>query len=207
MVEVELKLRIVPSAWPTIREELKRMRYCGSITNDDIYYDTRDYDLLQQAAFVRVRNNHILEFKFNESADIAHVQCTERAFCLEPEPHQARQMNALFARFLPNWQEAPAVGTAFHLNEMSVLAHITNNREQYVSGNLVVCVDHVEGLGEFLEVESQVASALDTNDTVLHLQEFVANLALERVPVGYVELLLQHQNPEAYQHGKYQLKV
>lgn len=205
MVEVELKFRILPTDWPKIREKLGSMQFLGWSENDDTYYDTQGFDLLQQAAFVRVRNQRLLEFKFNERADLAHVQCTERMFPLKPELHQAEQMNALFRHFFPPWKDAMTVEEAIQKNNLCELVCIKNTRKQYGSENLVACVDHVEGLGDYFELETQIEKGGDTSCTVAKLQGFVADLALERVPVGYVELWLRDHNSIAYQRGKYKL--
>ncbi len=205
MVEVELKFRILPADWPEIREKLGSMQFLGRYENDDTYYDTQGFDLLQQAVFVRVRNQRLLEFKFNERTDLAHVQSTERVFPLKPEPHQAEQMNALFRYFFPPWQDAMIVEEAIQKNSLCELACIKNTRKQYGSENLVACVDHVEGLGDFFELETQIEKGEDTSCAVVKLQGFVADLALERIPVGYVELWLRLYHSEAYQRGRYKL--
>lgn len=205
MVEVELKFRISPADWPKIGEKLSLMQFLGRSENDDTYYDTQGFDLLQQAVFVRVRNRRLLECKFNERADLTHVQCTERVFPLKPEPHQAEQMNALFRHFLPPWKDAMTVEEAIRKNNLCELACIRNTRKRYEAANLVACVDHVEGLGDYFELEMQVEKGGDTSCAVVKLQEFVADLALERVPVGYVELWLCLHHSEAYQRGRYKL--
>lgn len=205
MVEVELKFRILPTDWPKIREKLGSMQFLGRSENDDTYYDTQGFDFLQQAVFVRVRNQRLLECKFNERADLAHVQCTERVFPLEPELHQAEHMNALFRHFYPLWQDAMTVEEAIRKNNLCELACIKNTRKQYGSENLVACVDHVEGLGDYFELETQIDMGKDTSCAVAKLQGFVADLALERVPVGYVELWLRLHHSEAYQRGRYKL--
>jgi adenylate cyclase, class 2 len=205
VVEVELKFRILPTDWPKIREKLGSMQFLGRSENDDRYYDTQGFDFLQQAVFVRVRNQRLLECKFNERADLAHVQCTERVFPLEPELHQAEHMNALFRHFYPSWQHAMTVKEAIQKNNLRELACIKNTRKQYGSENLVACVDHVEGLGDYFELETQIEKGRDTSCAVAKLQGFVADLALERIPVGYVELWLRLHHAEAYQRGRYKL--
>ena len=205
MVEVELKFRILPTDWPKIREKLSTMQFLGWSEDDDTYYDTQGFDLLKQAAFVRVRNQRLLECKFNERADLAHVQCTERVFPLKPEPHQAEQMNALFRHFFPPWKDAMTVEEAIRKNNLCELACIKKTRKHYGSENLVACVDHVEGLGDYFELETQLEKGGETSCAVVKLQEFGADLALESVPVGYVELWLRLHHSEAYQWGRYKL--
>src|SRR5215471_20737657 len=74
MIEVELKCGLFPELLPKLREKLQRMTFDGIAHNVDRYYDTPRFDLLRQAVFVRVRNDHQLEFKFNEKGENAHLQ-------------------------------------------------------------------------------------------------------------------------------------
>lgn len=71
--------------------------------------------------------------------------------------------------------------------------------------DMLLCVDHVEGLGDFLEVEIQCEEETDTSQALSRLQYFIADLALQPLPVGYVELWLRLHHPQIYQQGKYQL--
>jgi adenylate cyclase class IV len=63
--------------------------------------------------------------------------------------------------------------------------------------------DHVEGLGDFLEVETRCEEEADTGEAQTRLQTFVSDLQVRHINVGYVELWLAKHNPAAYQAGKY----
>lgn len=207
MIEVELKFEIVSGSWKELQANLDVMplaRCIEHIKNVDTYYDTAGFDLLQQAVFVRIRNHAQLEFKFNEQAATVHIQSTERVFSLMPEPHQAEEMNALFSRFLPQWRSADTVEEALHKNSLIELAHIENRRVQYAYDDLVICVDQVEGLGDFLEIEKQCEEGSDTSQAEARVHCFASDFATRQVRVGYVELWLQKHHPQAYQRGKYQ---
>jgi len=203
MIEVELKFELLPTSWPQLEERLTAMQLTRRTRNSDIYYDTAGFDLLRQAVFVRVRNHVHLEFKFNEQAAPAHIQSTERVFSLMPEPRQAEEMNALFSRFLPQWRSAGTVKEALHQNGLIELAVIENRRIQYRYDDLVVCVDRVEGLGDFVEIETQCEEGSDTQQAIAQVCRFAAGFAARQVHVGYVELWLQKHHPRAYQRGKY----
>jgi adenylate cyclase, class 2 len=203
VIEVELKFELLPSSWPLLEEQLATMQLARRLENSDIYYDTADFDLLSQAVFVRVRNHQHLEFKFNEQAAPAHIQSIERVFSLMPEPAQAEAMNTLFIRFLPRWRSANTVNEALRQNGLIELARIENRRVQYTNENLTVCVDQVEGLGEFVEIETQREEDSETQQAIVYVQEFAAGFAARQVRVGYVELWLQKHNPRAYRRGKY----
>jgi adenylate cyclase, class 2 len=203
MIEVELKFETTPAAWPQLEKQLATTQFVRHLRNSDIYYDTANFDLLSQAVFVRVRNHARLEFKFNEQAASAHTHCTERAFSLVPEPGSAQEMHTLFSRFLPGWRCAETVSEALSHNGLIELARIENRRVQYTWENLVVCVDQVEGLGEFLEIETQCNEESETHQALARLEHMAAGLAVRQIRIGYVERWLQKHHPQAYQRGKY----
>ena len=203
MIEVELKCALFPQLLPKLRERLQHMMFDGIVHNVDRYYDTPRFDLLQQAVFVRVRNEHRLEFKFNEKSEKAHRQSTEHVFSLLPDPNAREKMNALFTRFLPNWSASSNFSEAVTKNNLTELACINNTREVYVDDRLHLSIDHVEGLGDFLEVEMQCEEDGDTSEALALLHKFIADLDLQHISVGYVELWLRMHNPPAYQLGKY----
>jgi adenylate cyclase class IV len=204
MIEVELKFEITPAAWPQLEQQLATMQFVRQLRNSDLYYDTADFDLLSQAVFVRVRNQARLEFKFNERAAPAHTHCTEQAFSLAPEPGQVAQMNALFSRFLPGWRRAMTVHEALAHNSLREVAQIENHRTQYAWEDLIVCLDRVEGLGDFLEIEMQCREERETHQALAQLERVAVGFALRPVRVGYVERWLQKHNPQAYLRGNYQ---
>lgn len=205
MIEVELKCKLSSELLPKLQEKLQTMQFDGSMHNRDVYYDTPEFDLLRQAVFFRVRNNRQLDFKFNEQVHKEHGQSTERTFPLELDSQQVIKMNLLFARFLPRWQNESSVEAAIGKNGLVELAHIDNRRESYSKDGIYVSVDHVEGLGDFLEVETHAEEGSDTSEAQARLQAFVADLQIEHIKVGYVELWLLQHNPQAYEAGQYHL--
>ncbi len=203
MIEVELKFELPPEAKSGFKKHFPMMRLVRCLKNSDIYYDTPAFDLLRQAVFVRVRNQRRLEFKFNEQAAPAHIQSIERSFSLRPSPSQAQEMHALFSRFLPHWHAAAPVEEALCRNGMMELARIEKQRTQYSYRGLVICMDKVEGLGEFLEIEIQCEDDSNTQQAVARIQNLAADFAAQPVRVGYVELWLRKHHPHVYRLGKY----
>ncbi|HEY6540713.1 MAG TPA: CYTH domain-containing protein [Ktedonobacteraceae bacterium] len=204
MIEVELKFAITPDSRSRLETYLGTIGYARRLQNLDIYYDTPSFDLFSQAVFVRVRNRQRLEFKFNEQAAPAHLFCTERAFSLTAGAGRVAEMNNLFAGFLPRWQTAGTISEALLENGLVELARIENRRAEYRYENLVVCVDHVKELGDFLEIETQCEVEGETPQAIEQVQAFAAGLDARQVHVGYVELWLQKHRPRAYRRGKYQ---
>lgn len=67
----------------------------------------------------------------------------------------------------------------------------------------MVCVDHVEELGDFLEIETHCAVESETPRAIEQVQVFAAGQEARQVHIGYVELWLQKHQPHAYRQGKY----
>jgi adenylate cyclase class IV len=203
MIEVELKFEIAPASRARVEKYLATMGFARRLQNSDTYYDTATFDLLSRAVFVRVRNQQRLEFKFNEQDAPEHLYCTERAFSLASESSQVEEMNNLFAGFLPCWRVAGTVNKALRENGLIELARIENRTVEYIYENLVVCLDHVEELGDFLEIETQCEEGSETSRAIAQVQAFAAGVEARQVHVGYVELWLQKHHPYAYRRGKY----
>lgn len=205
MIEVEFKSRLTPPIQRKLQTKLQQMHFERQVHNLDVYYDTSTYHLLQQAVFVRIRNNAQLEFKFNEQVEVEHGQSIERSYPLVPDAAQAVHMHRLFSRFLPLWQPAEPVATAILHNNLAELARIDNQREEYTQEAFFLSLDHVQDLGDFIEVEVRCEEGTDTRRAQEQLQTFVADLGIEHIRVGYVELWLQQYNLVAYHLGRYQL--
>jgi adenylate cyclase class IV len=208
MIEVELKFKMPRESRTLLQAKLDTLpfvRGLGHINNLDTYYDTADFDCLQQAVFIRIRNHAQLEMKFHEHADPAHMHCTERVFPLKSEPPLMKEMNILCSRFISTWRKADTVEEAIRINGLMEYAHIANRRIQYTYENLILCLDYVEGLGNFFEVETSCEDRTQIGQALARLQSFVSNLALPALqPVwsGYVEQWLHLHLPQVYQLRK-----
>ena len=104
----------------------------GQVENVDTYYDTAGFDCLQQAVFIRIRNQKDLEIKYHEHADPAHMHATERVFSLESEPLLVKEMNIQCARFIPEWQEAGTIEESIRINGLIAFVCIKKHRNQYM---------------------------------------------------------------------------
>jgi len=205
LIEIELKCELSPQLLEKVRHKIQGMEFRGTIYNHDIYYDTPTWDLLRRAVFVRVRNNQRVEFKFNEEASQEHKLAVERIFPLQTSPGELDRLNSLFTYFLPTWHPVSSFEEAITKSNLIQLASINNTREAYANEQIDLSIDHVKGLGDFLEVETQCEEGADTTQAQALLQAFVADLHVEQVKVGYVELWLHKHNSAAYQVGRYHL--
>jgi len=209
MIEVELKFEIPSDARTLLETKLDAIlaQPLGQVDNVDTYYDTAGFDCFQQAVFVRIRNHKHLEIKYHEYADPAHMHATERVFPLESGPFLVKEMNNQCSHFIPRWQEASTIEEAICINGLTEFVRIEKQRTQYAYENLTLCVDSVEGLGDFFEVETHCEEETKIGQAIAKLQDFVTSLAfpaLRPVEVGYVELWLRSHLPQVYRLGKYQ---
>src|SRR5260370_13236615 len=149
----------------------------GEVDDADIYYDTASFDCLQQAVFVRIRNQTYLEIKYHEHADPSHMHSTERVFPLNSRPLLMKEMNVRCSHFIQGWQEAGTIEKAIHLKGLTEFARIHKQRTQYAYENLILCVDSVEGLGDFFEAETHCEEEAKIGQAIAKLQDFVASLA------------------------------
>lgn len=205
MLEVELKCDLSSASWPRLQEKLRATKFCERVINYDVYYDTRSFDLLRQAVFVRVRNHRQLQFKFNTEQDTSHTQCTEQEFSLPLDPFSTEEVNGLFARFLPEWITGFRFEKALEKNGLTELAFIENDRETYSMNNMYISIDHVTELGNFLEIEIHSQEGGNTGEALTKLQTFASDINIEPVNLGYVEMWLRKHNYLAYQQGRYRL--
>lgn len=77
--------------------------------------------------------------------------------------------------------------------------------ESFASEDLALNIDHVEGLGNFLEVETHYEEDTDMGQAQAWLQAFVSNLQVRHIQVDNVKLWLYKHNPAAYYAGGYHL--
>jgi adenylate cyclase, class 2 len=209
MIEVELKFAIPADAQILLQTKLAALltQPLGQVKSVDSYYDTASFHCLQQAVFIRIRNQKHLEIKYHEHADPAHMHATERVFPLNAGPLLVKEMNILCARFIPEWQEAGTIEEAMCINGLTAFVCIEKRRTEYAYEDLILCIDSVEGLGDFFEVETRCEEETGIGQAIAKLQAFVASLAvsaLHPVSVGYVELWLRLHLPQVYQLGRYQ---
>jgi adenylate cyclase, class 2 len=209
MIEVELKFELPYKAEAMLSARLEAQPSCtrlGQTIYADTYYDTPGFDCLQQAVFLRIRNQTHLDIKYHERADPAHLHCSEQTFPLSTNPLQIKAMNELCARFLPAWQEARTIEDALHHNGLVPFVRLKNRRTRYKYEHLTLCVDHVAGLGSFFEIETCCRHESEVREAQTRLHDFVDALdlpILRQVNVGYVELWLRSHLPQVYRLGVY----
>jgi adenylate cyclase, class 2 len=212
MIEVELKFELtsqVEGQLQQILESVPAMRYFKQIDQVDSYYDTEAFDCLQQSVFVRIRDQSSLEIKYHEDFDPLHTHSTEQAFPLPIKSLFLEEMNGLFVRFIPAWKKAENLDDAFVRNGLVEFVSIEKQRRQYTYEDIVFCLDTIQGLGKFLELETSCREEQDVAFAEARLRSVLTQFglpSLSTVNVGYVELWLRQHREDVYFLGKYLLE-
>ncbi|HEY7419689.1 MAG TPA: CYTH domain-containing protein, partial [Ktedonobacteraceae bacterium] len=179
---------------------LEKMHLQEEKVCQDVYYDTLDYDLLchQQCVFVRLREGRLLQFKFDLNSE-QQCACIEREFPLQGDVPEKAQ--ALFQTFLPEWQPAPTWEQAMTANQLVELARIEKRRSIYIDGPLIISIDRVEGLGDFVEIERNCREQNDADIQAARAQVHTFLQEIGGIPLkaGYFEMWLYRHNQSAYQ--------
>lgn len=201
MIEIELKYKL--KNFPKVGFPLLEER-----TEEDIYYDTKNYELLRNGNFLRIRNHEKIDFKLSTN-DITHLYCKETRFPFEPFP--SSKIEEVFHNLklditFNNYEEFK--------EKLFVLAPILKKRKTYkINDSITMVLDEVDNLGYFLEIEYDVEQDSITEEEGKEYEEVLKNVLEEnhlltegdkKVTIGYVELYLKEHNIEAYHLGLYQ---
>lgn len=201
MIEIELKYKL--KNFPKVGFPLLEER-----TEEDIYYDTKNYELLRNGNFLRIRNHEKIDFKLSTN-DITHLYCKETRFSFSPFP--SSKIEAVFHSLnldirCGNYEE--------FTQNLTVLAPILKKRKTYkINDSITMVLDEVDNLGYFLEIEYDVEQDSITEEEGKEYEEVLKNVLEEnhlltegakKVTIGYVELYLKEHNIEAYHLGLYQ---
>lgn len=199
MIEVEVRSPLFPDVAVKLQPKLARMHLREEKASQDVYYDTPGFALLQHrlSVFVRLREGRLLQFKFDEDSE-QRIACIEREFLIQGGmlPGKAQ---TLFQTFLPTWQHAISWEQAVASNQLVELARIDKQRHVYIDGPLIISIDHVEGLGSFVEVERNCEEGTDTQAAEEHVHTFLRGIGGISLKAGYFEMWLYRHNQTAYQ--------
>ena len=210
MIELELKYEI-----KSIPNKIKKIEIIKQKQQEDIYYDTNNYDLIQRGNFFRIRNKKRLEFKLF-AGDTSHLFCQETDFDLDKISINKEQINNILSSInLKNIKDLNNINQIIDTNNLKVLAPIKKHRTSYkYNENSTISIDEVDNLGLFLEAEIMIdKETLSKDEANTIKEEFINDLKKSKiltntekqVNIGYVELYLLKHNKEAYNLGIYKI--
>ena len=180
----------------------------------DIYYDTADYTLFRRGIFLRVRNNHRLDFKGNlqDRAEIQHDYCDEFGFDLSKIPAESPKINQLLKLSGIDADKAYSdLNDFLRYNNLSVFATIDKKRLEYKIADMLITLDDVKDIGLFIEAELNVPDDTAERDIKQHIEDMRIKLTEHGVlgpdarasNIGLVEEYLKLHNRTAYDLGLY----
>lgn len=201
-VEYELK------AWAPSDERLKQLvadfsKEGKEKPQEDVYFDNTQRDLFQRGIFIRIRNNKILEIKFNPNLnDNSHLDCEETSFELPLNQSGISLLKNFFNQIgiLDNGINQGDAKIVLESFGLSVFVIIEKSREVYTKPGVEFCVDDVKNLGKFIEIEA-IDRELSNN-----YQQWAKREEIKPIPVGYVELYLRKHDYSTYMKGRYLLE-
>ena len=166
----------------------------------DVYYDRPDHALYRKGVFIRVRDNEVLDIKYNPNTDdTRHLVCNETRF---PFPMSAKNLHQLtgflsgvgLAGEARDFENFESLANSF---DISPWVEIQKDRTVYDLKDAEVCIDEVNGLGQYVEIE---VIDPESNDKYV---EWAAKNGLSHLAVGYVELYLRKHDFSTYMLGRY----
>jgi len=208
MIELELKYQIEA---PCV--ELENFPVVKSLFQEDMYYDTKDYHLIRNGNFLRVRNNERIDFKLNTN-DLTHLYCKETSFKTVEVERKNDEINAVLKSIgLSCDQKYKSFKDFVNENGLVILSPIRKNRKTYqIDEKMKISVDEAENIGTFLEAEIMVDADNITPHEANKIKENMIKILKEKsllspedkaVNIGYVELYLEQHNRQAYDLGLY----
>ncbi|MBO0783218.1 MAG: CYTH domain-containing protein, partial [Ktedonobacteraceae bacterium] len=170
---------------------------------------TPDLALLRhrQTIFARLRDGHWLQLKFDEEQTVQHTACIEREFVLTEDGILPQEAQALFHQLLPTWQATPTWEEAKARNGLIELARIEKKRSVYTDGSLIMSIDMVKDLGNFVEIEMNLQEGEDSTTARRRVRAFADELGGHRIKAGYFEMWLYRYHQSAYQHVPARFRV
>lgn len=200
-VEVEVRSLIDASMQGKIQKKLARMRLLRSGKSLDLYYDTADFALLRhpQMVFFRLRERRLLQVKFDAPVTPGQPSaCIEREFSLDID-RVPQELHELLQTFLPNWQPASSWQELLERNALEELVRIDKHRRVYTDDPVIISLDNVTDLGQFIEVEMNCPEGVDTREAQAQVEKILTELGGMPLKAGYFEMYVYSHKHEAYQ--------
>jgi len=182
MYEVELK---IPAVHGPVRDRLRAIgaRHLGSVDQVDTYYDAPHREFAETDEALRVRRETV---DGNVGAKVAYKgPLVERESKSREEVETGVDDGEDLAAILENLGFTPA-------------ATVHKERDRFAVDGHTVTLDAVEGLGEFVEVETDVETEAEVEGAREDATELLRRLDLDPddgIRTSYLGLLLERNGP------------
>ena len=209
MIELELKYEL-----DSIPSGINELPLIKGKKQEDIYYDTPNYDLIRNGNFLRIRNGRRLEFKLF-AGDKSHLFCQETDFDFDKFDDNKESINSILSSLsLKTVDNLNSFEQILDVNNLEVLSPIIKYRKSYKYNDSTISIDEVDNLGLFIEAEIMIdVDSLSSSQAEDIKKQFISELKSSNiltgkekcVNIGYVELYLLKYNKKAYDLGIYKI--
>lgn len=176
MYEVEVKVR---ADHERVRERLEAVgaTHLGMVRQVDTYFDAPDRDFAETDEALRIRRE--------ESDDgTTTVRVTYKGPLVDAASKTREEAETIVA-------DAEAMTSVLEGLGFEPAATVRKERDRFEYGEILVTLDEVEGLGEFVEVETKAAEDLEAErDRVFGVLEELELDPAEGIRTSYLGLLL-----------------
>jgi predicted adenylyl cyclase CyaB len=201
----EVEYKFSPENIEPIKEYLKDAKFLKKADGEDIYFDDSKATLFRKGIFVRLRDKKRLDFKFNFKDDLSHTGCNETSFSLPLDSNKKEAFNKLLALLQMQPVENLTFESFLEINDLKEFVPIKKHRITYEKDSLRFCLDHVDDLGFFLEVDKTTEDEEEIPKIKSQMENLKHRFNLKLLNTGYVELYLRKHNFDLYKQGLYLL--
>ena len=165
MIEVEVKLRLKNSP----EETLLQLGFCRGdvIRESDTYLDDRKQSIRMDGEALRIREIQSL------TDDRSQAVITFKGKKLDRVTMTRKELETEVGSAVIAEQLLAALGYR------AVEPRVVKTREHYHRRNMNVCLDHVEGLGDFLELELVIPEDQDQEKAMEEIEDVMESLGYD----------------------------
>ena len=181
MIEVEMKAKL---ANPAAMEQLLMSRgfiKAQYVSEQDAYFNGNNRDFRKTDEALRIRICEDIETGAKENT------LTYKGSKLGSESQTRQEFEVAFENSANMLAILSALGF-LHIFEVKKM------RKSYTLGGITACIDHVDSLGDFLELEKLVESKEDYPEAVQELYAWLQRLEISKdslTQLSYLELLMK----------------
>lgn len=182
MLEVELKAALLPEQASHLPNALAALHFSEQpiVQETDVYFNAPDRDFQKTDEALRLRTVITLP----EST--AQTLVTYKGAKLDKTSSTRRELETAVENFETMRQLFCALG-------YKPVFTVTKKRRSFTCGAKTVCLDHVEGLGSFMELETVLPDGANRETAVQELMALLDTLGIAREALtrkSYLELLI-----------------
>ncbi len=176
VIEVETKIEV--SSLPEIADRLRSLgaEDLGSSSQQDTYLNAPHCDYAHTDEALRVRETE------------SGIEITYKG---PKQKHSGSKARKEITLSVESAQDAIALFTAIGF---FVSAHVRKERTEYRYRDTTIALDHVEGLGTYVEIEVLTDNDISAAQNTIESVKKELNISGAHIPVSYLELLVSQKN-------------